>query len=182
MGASLGSLIPELQPFASDLVTVAGRAGLQPRITSTRRTHAEQQRLYNRYLAGTAQFPVAPPGRSAHEFGYAFDMVVTPMEALEDVAQVWQAAGGVWHASDPIHFEYPGFTPEPQFATVSAGDLWRVFAGPENVDMNLLETLATVLVTSTISIPYEMFRSILNAKPGDLNRLLRELVNWATRL
>ena len=184
MSASLNQLDPALQPFARDLVLLAGQAGLQPRVTSTRRSHSEQQRLYNRFLAGAAEYPVAPPGRSAHEYGLAFDILVTPYDALADLADVWIQAGGVWHASDPIHFEYPGFSVsnvQPEFATVSASDLLGVFQGPENVDMGLLEVLGTILVKSTVSIPWEIFRALQNAKPGDLNRLLKALVDWFTR-
>jgi len=112
LSASLSQLIPELQPFARDLVSAAGGAGLQPRITSTRRSSAEQARLYRRYLSGLNPFPVAPPGTSAHEFGFAFDMVVTPMDALPDVGAYWKEQGGIWGGefNDPIHFEYPGFS------------------------------------------------------------------------
>jgi D-alanyl-D-alanine carboxypeptidase len=112
VSASISQLIPELQPFARDLVSAAGAAGLQPRITSTRRSGTEQARLYRRYLAGQNPFPVAPPGTSAHEFGYAFDMVVTPMDALADVGAYWKAQGGIWGGefNDPVHFEYPGFS------------------------------------------------------------------------
>ena len=111
MSASISQLIPELQPFARDLVDAAGAAGLQPRITSTRRTSAEQARLYRRYQQGLNPYPVAPPGTSAHEFGFAFDMMVTPADALPDVGAYWKANGGVWGGefNDPIHFEYPGF-------------------------------------------------------------------------
>lgn len=112
MSASISQLIPELQPFASDLVRAAGAAGLQPRVTSTRRSTQEQTRLYRRYQQGLNPYPVAPPGTSAHEFGYAFDMVVSPMDAITDVGAYWEQQGGVWGGefSDPIHFEYPGFS------------------------------------------------------------------------
>src|SRR5262249_31586208 len=55
--------------------------------------------------------PVAVPGTSAHEFGFAFDMVVSPMDAIGDVGAYWEAQGGVWGGefNDPIHFEFPGF-------------------------------------------------------------------------
>ena len=111
MSASLGQLIPELQPFARDLVDAAGAAGLQPRVTSTRRSYSEQRRLYSRYLAGISGYPVAPPGHSAHEYGWAFDMVVSPMSALSDVGDYWEQKGGVWggHYGDEVNFEYPGF-------------------------------------------------------------------------
>jgi hypothetical protein len=111
-------------------------------------------------------------------------LVVSPYEALGDLANVWLQAGGVWHESDPIHFEYPGFSVpdlQPDFATVSAGDLFKVFVGPENVDMGLLETLATLVLKPVVSIPWEIFRALQNAQPGDLNRLLKALIDWFTR-
>ncbi len=105
----LDELDPELAAAANDLVDAARRAGLQPRITSTLRTHTQQARLYRGYLANPRrQFPVAPPGFSAHEYGEAFDMVVTPMEALADVGYTWQTWGGGWNPQDAVHFELPG--------------------------------------------------------------------------
>jgi len=109
-------LIPELQTPARELLLACGQAGLQPRITSTRRTFAAQDRLYRRWQQGLSPFPAAPPGYSEHEFGYAFDLVVTPFEALSDVGYTWQSWGGLWPgAKDPVHFAYPGFVP-PQTA------------------------------------------------------------------
>src|SRR5215468_9724699 len=101
-----------MQEAARALVDAAGAARLNPRVTSTLRSHAEQERLYRRYLQGLQPLPVAPPGSSAHEFGYAFDMIVSPMEALTDVGATWQSWGGKWGGqfSDPVHFEYPGFS------------------------------------------------------------------------
>jgi hypothetical protein len=116
VSASIGSLIPELRPFARELLLVVARAGIQARITSTRRSRREQTFLYNRFLAGQNPYPVAPPGTSAHEFGYAFDMMLqedpASMESdLGDLGKVWESWGGVWGGrfNDPIHFEYPGF-------------------------------------------------------------------------
>ncbi len=109
MSSSLSALVPELEPFARALVDAAGAAGLLPRVTSTRRTHSEQARLYRRYLEGTSRYPTLPPGTSAHEFGEAFDMLVSPYDALADVGAFWQGMGGTWGAqNDPIHFELPG--------------------------------------------------------------------------
>src|SRR6266481_645309 len=103
----ISDLVEELQGPANDLVLAAGRAGLLPRITSTIRTNSEQRRLYNRFLAGQAGYPVAAPGYSAHEYGLAFDMVVSPMEALADVGYTWQQWGGGWNGADAVHFELP---------------------------------------------------------------------------
>ncbi len=109
MSTSLAALVPELQPFAHALVDAAGAAGLLPRVTSTLRTSSEQTRLYRRYLEGVAPYPAAPPGTSAHEFGEAFDLIVSPYEALADVGAFWQSMGGTWGAQrDPVHFELPG--------------------------------------------------------------------------
>ncbi len=110
MSAGLEGLIPELQEAARALLDLAARAGVQPRITSTLRTRTEQTRLYRRYTQGLSRYPAAPPGRSSHEYGYAFDMVVVGDENQLDLGTVWKSWGGVWGANDAIHFEYPGFS------------------------------------------------------------------------
>jgi hypothetical protein len=52
---------------------------------------------------------VAPPGASAHEYGEAFDYVVTPNDYQPDVGATWQSWGGVWGGKkDVVHFELPG--------------------------------------------------------------------------
>lgn len=123
-------LIPELQPFAQWLLDAAGAAGYQPRVTSTVRTHTAQAKLYRKFEQGLNAFPVARPGTSAHEYGYAFDMVTSPMSLLDsDVGPAWEALGGLWggsaatrgHAYDPVHFEYPGFVPPPEQAIPEEG-------------------------------------------------------------
>jgi D-alanyl-D-alanine carboxypeptidase len=130
-------LIEELQEPARELVAAAGAAGLLPRVTSTRRSSSLQTQLYRRFQQGRSRFPAAPPGSSAHEFGYAFDMLVTPFEALSDVGYTWQQWGGVWGSQrDPIHFEYPGFVaPAPAEAQESSSiakfiERWFLQVGP----------------------------------------------------
>src|SRR5467141_1339398 len=109
MGGSLNDLSPDLRDYARALVDAAAAAGLQPRITSTFRTPSEQGRLYRGFLANPGRaYPVAPPGYSAHEYGEAFDLVVSPMEALADVGYTWQQWGGGWDGADAVHFELPG--------------------------------------------------------------------------
>ncbi len=109
MASSLRALDGDFFPFADALVREAGMAGLAPRVTSTRRSRAEQQRLYDRFLRGESQYPVALPGTSAHEFGLAIDLIVTPYEALSDLGEMWESWGGSWggHKRDPIHFQAP---------------------------------------------------------------------------
>jgi hypothetical protein len=179
MSASLDALIPELVPYARALVGVAGSAGLQPRVTSTRRSHQEQARLYRRFLAGNQKYPVAPPGSSAHEYGYAFDMVTTAMDPqdLKDLGQVWESWGGVWGGEfrDPIHFEYPGFTVSaPRSNAPQAGGsfykLANVLSGfvPILGEVQLVDSLVSLLdgnddlASWYLQHPAEAIRDLVN--------------------
>lgn len=111
MSASLDALDPSLRQPARAFVDAVGVAGYLPQVTSTLRTHAEQSRLYRRYLSGLSPYPAAKPGYSAHEYGFAFDMIVSPMGALPYIGSVWEEWGGVWGGrfGDDVHFEAPGF-------------------------------------------------------------------------
>ncbi len=134
-----GDLIPELQQPARELVDAAARSGVQPRVTSTRRSSTQQARLYRRWLAGASPLPAAPPGTSDHEFGYAFDLVCSPWESLWDVGATWQSWGGVWGGdADPVHFQYPGF----------------VVPAPENVVQRASRTFADLPWYLSIFLPF----------------------------
>lgn len=103
---SLRRLQPWLRPYAEWLVWAAPYAGARSvRITSVTRSRAQQAALYRRFLAGRSQFPAAPPGRSKHEFGLAWDMVTEPYSVLPILGRWWNEVGGTWHPSDVIHFE-----------------------------------------------------------------------------
>lgn len=91
-----------LVPYARALYYASQRAGLKPRITSVYRSPQQQAVLYQRYLRGLSMLPAAPPGRSKHQLGLAFDMVTTNPEL---VGRTWLAWGGKWWPSDPVHFE-----------------------------------------------------------------------------
>ena len=151
---SLEALIPEMIEPARALVQVANENGLQPRITSTLRTRTEQEKLYRRYLSGVSRYPVAPPGASAHEYGLAFDMVVFNEQYLQDLGQVWASWGGVWHPSDPIHFEYPGFSVPRNGG--SAGPE-RVPSGVATVGDFLLNFVPVIGDVSTVASLAQMF-------------------------
>lgn len=99
-------LHPQLRPHFELLVRIAQQLDPAARVTSTRRSTAEQTRLYRRYLAGQSKFPVARPGTSKHEQGRAIDMVARP-EVLRRLGEAWERAGGRWGGrfNDPIHFE-----------------------------------------------------------------------------
>jgi len=66
-------------------------------------------------------YPAAPPGHSAHEYGYAVDIISLDQESLGDY---WESLGGIWggRIGDDVHFEYPGFSaPEIQEPIKAAG-------------------------------------------------------------
>jgi hypothetical protein len=98
-----------LRDTAAELDAAVHRSGLRGSFSSTLRTNAEQARLYKRFLAGASQFPAAPPGGSAHEYGLAFDYVVSPWSAQSAVGQ-WarENLGLAWSPNDAVHFEVPG--------------------------------------------------------------------------
>lgn len=109
MGVSLDGLVDELREPARQLDAAVWNSGLQGRFTSTLRSRTEQERLYRAYLNGRHQFPVAPPGSSAHEYGEAFDYLVTPASYQSDVGLTWVSWGGEWGGkADVVHFELPG--------------------------------------------------------------------------
>jgi hypothetical protein len=156
VSASLQALIPELRAPAAALETLAAKAGVSPRITSTLRSRSEQTRLYRRFLAGGSQYPVAPPGTSAHEFGYAFDMVVIGAANQADLGQVWQSWGGVWGSSDPIHFEYPGFS-SPAVAPSAPGctGAEKILAGAVDFVLGFAPGLGQVeLIASLVGLGF----------------------------
>ena len=111
---SLRSLQPWLRPSAEWLVWAAPYAGARSvRITSVVRSRAKQRALYARFKSGRAQYPAAPPGRSMHEYGLAWDMVTEPYSALTTLGGWWNQLGGRWHKSDRIHFSIPVKIPWP---------------------------------------------------------------------
>jgi hypothetical protein len=98
-----------LRDAATQLDAAVHASGLRGQFSSTLRTRAEQTRLYKRFLAGQSQFPASPPGGSAHEYGLAFDYVVSPYTYQPDVGQWAQANLGLaWSPNDAVHFEVPG--------------------------------------------------------------------------
>lgn len=98
-------LQPWLAPYATWLLNYGIAQGYAPRVTSTYRSYETQRRLYAAYTAGRSKYPAAPPGRSYHQYGRAFDLVTQPMERLHQLGAIWKQMGGRWWASDPIHFE-----------------------------------------------------------------------------
>ena len=157
MSADLSQLVPELEPYARALVDEAGAAGLLPRVTSTRRSHAEQTRLFRRFLEGGSPYPAAPPGTSAHEYGLAFDLIVSPMDGLSDVGALWREWGGVWGAQrDPVHFELPGAGAAARQLAMEEPESRGVLAGAIDFAAGFIPVYGEV----------EMFAEILRMFPG----------------
>ena len=112
--ASTSGLLLDFRPYADLLLRLARQYGSSAyRITSAYRSYAQQQRLYEAYLRGeSGGLPAARPGTSAHERGAAIDIARADVNALDDpflvaLGGAWKAAGGIWGASDPVHFEWP---------------------------------------------------------------------------
>jgi len=96
-------LVPLLQPYAESFYRWCEWSGLQPRVTSVRRSAAQQEALYAKAQKGDSIFPAAPPGRSLHQLGLAFDMVTANPKY---VGANWKRLGGFWSPTDWVHFEY----------------------------------------------------------------------------
>ena len=101
---SLRELEPWLYAWARYLVQLAAPYGAV--VTSVRRSAAQQARLYHNFVVGASRYPAAPPGRSMHQVGRAFDLAASPW-LLAELGQLWESWGGRWggRAGDPIHFE-----------------------------------------------------------------------------
>lgn len=81
------------------MVAAAARDGVQLRITSGYRSHAEQVHLWNLYQSGKGNI-AARPGTSNHESGDAIDFANTP--------GAW-----AWLKRNSTRFGFKNFAPEP---------------------------------------------------------------------
>lgn len=98
MAASISGLQPWLQPWARWLVSLAPGAV----IASTYRSYSEQLALWNN--RANNPLPVAPPGRSWHQYGRAFDINASP-RVLAQLGATWRRYGGTWSPADEVHFQ-----------------------------------------------------------------------------
>jgi len=104
---AFSSLEPWLRPYAEDLLYWANYYGLAPRVISVRRSNFQQARLYDAWISGRSSIPAAPPGRSLHNVGQAFDLKVPNAEDQQWLGEVWESWGGRWGGrfDDPNHFD-----------------------------------------------------------------------------
>jgi len=100
-------LDPEVARRVADLLELARQNQIETRVTSTRRSRAEQERLYRAWLGrGKKGLPAAFPGTSTHEFGFAVDIVSSAPAALGRLAE---CVGLKWAGpKDPVHFDVWG--------------------------------------------------------------------------
>jgi len=122
--ADLNTLEPWLVPYAQYLLDVGrwynqvydwDRGGGPLVVTSARRSRADQYHLYQKYLRGDSQIPAAPPGRSLHEHGLAFDIARLGIDPFTDpllnfMGEIWVEMGGTYGGTwggggDPVHFQ-----------------------------------------------------------------------------
>lgn len=97
-------IYPPLADSIETLLSAAWAARIPATVTSGRRTHAQQRALYRRYLAGLNPYPVAPPGTSDHELGYAVDIWAGNSEDTRLLGRTWRSWGGLWSERDEVHF------------------------------------------------------------------------------
>jgi len=109
--ADLRTLHPQLVPSARWLLEVGRQYDPLLVVTSARRSIAKQQQLYDRWLRGESKIPAAPPGRSLHGHGLAFDMARIGKNPIDDplllwLGDVWEWIGGRYGGRrDPVHFQ-----------------------------------------------------------------------------
>jgi D-alanyl-D-alanine carboxypeptidase len=107
---SLRTLDPSFRPAAEAFFGWARARWPGLVVTSARRTHFEQLRLYQASLAGNnGGLPALPPGHSDHELGLAWDMARPGKDpftdpALREAGAAWASLGHRWWAGDPVHF------------------------------------------------------------------------------
>lgn len=89
-----------MRPAAAAAIAWGGPRGVT--LSSTFRSYTEQLNLWNNRARNP--YPVAPPGRSYHQLGRAFDLN-GPEPVLRAIGAWWRAIGGTWSETDIIHFQ-----------------------------------------------------------------------------
>lgn len=119
---NIATLHLRVRPYARALVESARKQQILIKVTSGLRSYEEQEKLYKAHLAGGPQ--AAPPGKSNHNFGLAFDITLFKWNDDPELAKtpVWESPlykvvgslgmglglewGGSWKSSvDEPHFQ-----------------------------------------------------------------------------
>jgi len=148
-----------------NLPSVARSLGFDARVTSAYRSTSKQAWLYNRWLAGLQEYPVAPPGTSDHERGLALDVVSTNPNKL---VSLLTSAGLSWAGpDDPVHFSLKGLQSQATKKSATqayreevgylvpaeltqlpfVGEIFGIMRDPGGVEKKKLSTLADVLLS-----------------------------------
>lgn len=131
-------------------------AQIPHQVTSTRRSRAEQTRLYERFLRGESDLPAAAPGTSLHELGRAVDVVFETEDDLLDAVTLAEDFGLRWGGDDdPVHFEDTSETVESAFRERSQITL------PSDVTEALQALVPTTALKVGTSIVRRIFGSFL---------------------
>jgi len=109
--ADLRTLHPQLVPWARWIYAVGKQQSGKLVVTSARRSIEKQRQLYYKWRTGQSRIPAAPPGRSLHGQGLAFDMAQMGVDPFEDpllawLGLWWEHYGGRYGGQhDPVHFQ-----------------------------------------------------------------------------
>ncbi len=112
----LNGLSPYFRPWVEWLVDFASAQGVTVTVISGYRTLEDQRRAASQ--AKAAGRPAAKPGRSAHNFGMAVDLMAGANSSSADhewLMSVWRAVGGQFYAGDRPHFEHPDWPAVREF-------------------------------------------------------------------
>lgn len=104
----LDGLSPYFRPWIDFLLAFADQQGVTVTVISGFRTVEDQRRASAE--ARRAGRPAAAPGRSAHNFGLAVDLMAGNHSTSSEhrwLMNVWRAMGGNFYPGDAPHFEHP---------------------------------------------------------------------------
>jgi len=102
-GANPNALDPDLRAAMNDLQQWLGSQRIILTITSTVRSGRDQDFLWKRFRAGTRRIARRAAWALSHEYGWAFDAVVSPVEYQVAVGRAWEKEwGGKWGGSKTL--------------------------------------------------------------------------------
>lgn len=104
------ALHPFVKVAMTRTVADARREGMRVTITSQFRSVEKQALLRRRFEQGLSKFPAARPGLSMHNYGFAFDAVVTAGGTQKDLGRIAARHQLIWAGpADSVHFDPFGF-------------------------------------------------------------------------
>jgi Phage tail lysozyme/D-alanyl-D-alanine carboxypeptidase len=108
----LADLNPEFQRRMGNFLTSAKAAGIPAHIIEAYRSNAVQAQYYKEKQQGLRPYPVAPPGASFHNYGYAADTLADDRSRQQDLinyAYAHPEFGIAPLPKDPPHFQIAGY-------------------------------------------------------------------------